>query len=257
MDATEFNETFRLLPTAAVVRDERFCVGCGYNLLGQPVKLEPNTGLPVVMCPECGRFTSVADGTRRGSRWGHQATSLLLIAWMFGLLGFQAVLGFMLFITLWVYYGVRESYAYRASGVFDDAAGYLTFGVAAGVVAVFGLIAGTARGLALPHWNRVGQLVWPLLWAVAGFLPAFSMLWANHRGWRQEVALAVGLEWFALTAIGVAVGVATSLAGGVVARWCARRLLPRAVRSPMVYLWAEAGLEPPDEIAQPHARQRV
>ena len=52
----------RAAPVACIDLD-RFCEGCAYNLRTLPVYRDERTGIPVVRCPECGRFQSANDAS--------------------------------------------------------------------------------------------------------------------------------------------------------------------------------------------------
>lgn len=66
----------------AVLRGDRMCVDCGYNLTGQPVLREPEYGLFIVRCPECSAITSAQEYPLVG-RWPGRFTTALALAWLF------------------------------------------------------------------------------------------------------------------------------------------------------------------------------
>ena len=71
-------------PSAAIacIELDRFCEGCAYNLRTLPVCRDQRTGIPVVRCPECGRFQPANDAATALRPWLQRMTAVLLITWM-------------------------------------------------------------------------------------------------------------------------------------------------------------------------------
>jgi len=80
-------------PAVAYVEVDRFCDGCGYNLLTQPVRREGHTGLLMCRCPECGRFHAARDAVTAGRVWLQRLGTLLLLGWVLTVLAFGIGLG--------------------------------------------------------------------------------------------------------------------------------------------------------------------
>ena len=79
--------------TRACIELDRFCEGCAYNLRTLPVYRDDYTGIPVVRCPECGRFQPANDTSTALRPWLHRLTSLLLAIWMLTLVAGLVSLG--------------------------------------------------------------------------------------------------------------------------------------------------------------------
>src|SRR5439155_9007353 len=59
-----------------------FCVECGYNLHGQPVTRDPNLGLFVCRCPECGKYHPAGTGISATTPWVRRLAAILLLFWV-------------------------------------------------------------------------------------------------------------------------------------------------------------------------------
>ena len=63
-----------------VIETDQFCP-CGYNLHNARVERDERLGLPVVRCPECGRFAAAGAGSSAQSVWLRRLGTLLLFVW--------------------------------------------------------------------------------------------------------------------------------------------------------------------------------
>jgi len=61
---------------------DTFCTNCGYNLHGQPVTRDPNLGLFVCRCPECGQHHPAGVGVTAASLWMSRLATALLALWV-------------------------------------------------------------------------------------------------------------------------------------------------------------------------------
>ncbi|MHC4091851.1 MAG: hypothetical protein ACYSUQ_15160 [Planctomycetota bacterium] len=93
--ALESRPAYQPTPVAplACIDLDRFCEGCGYNLRTLSVHRDPRTGIPLVRCPECGRFQSANDAATALQPWLNRATSLLLGVWILAIAGGLVLLG--------------------------------------------------------------------------------------------------------------------------------------------------------------------
>lgn len=81
VDARSGDPRARATPVACIELD-RFCGNCGYNLRTLPVCRDEHTGIPVVRCPECGRFQSANDASTALRPWLDRLTLFLLGGWV-------------------------------------------------------------------------------------------------------------------------------------------------------------------------------
>jgi hypothetical protein len=82
----------------STVVGDRLCVGCGFNLYGQPILREPRYQMHIVRCPECARIAALQEYPTLGkwaARWAALLAGvwfLVAAAWLFGSAG--AIFGF-------------------------------------------------------------------------------------------------------------------------------------------------------------------
>lgn len=67
------------------LREDRACVGCGFNLAGQSVVREPHYRLTMVRCPECGQAAALQEYPTLG-RWAGRWAAVLAAVWFIVLL---------------------------------------------------------------------------------------------------------------------------------------------------------------------------
>ncbi len=75
----------RTEPTSAIIGD-RACVKCGFNLHGQIVVRDPEYGLLVARCPECGTAASLQEHPILG-RWASRWAAMLAAVWLLVIVG--------------------------------------------------------------------------------------------------------------------------------------------------------------------------
>ncbi len=239
----------------ACIELDRFCEQCAYNLRTLPVYREERTGIPIVRCPECGRYQSANDTATALRPWAHRLTSLLIGLWVLTM------------ISAFLWLGVGEaaiSYATldeltnragtqiqriggmtirtgRGTGpleVWTDMPDYALFitVVLVGSVALASLV-GVLAAVLCPHWRRIAgvglMLAMPL---VAGGI--IAMAWHNEAphlfGWGMSyIAAHAGVQVFG--------GLAGFIFGRGVARMIVRVFLPPSVRPRLAYLWRADG----------------
>ncbi|MHC4949188.1 MAG: hypothetical protein ACYTG1_13185, partial [Planctomycetota bacterium] len=71
----------------SVLVGDRLCIGCGYNLTGQPVLREPHYRLLIVRCPECATVAGLQEYPVLG-RWANRWAALVAALWFVVLLAF-------------------------------------------------------------------------------------------------------------------------------------------------------------------------
>jgi len=69
-----------------LIRADRACIGCGFNLYGQPVSKEEHYDLAIVRCPECG-VVGALQSYPTMSHWVNRFRAILAAAWILILLG--------------------------------------------------------------------------------------------------------------------------------------------------------------------------
>jgi hypothetical protein len=79
---SEPQPTLRPAEKYAQLETDTFCVGCGYNLHGQPVVRDERLGLYVCRCPECGRFHPAGTGVTATNAWLNRLAIGLLVLWV-------------------------------------------------------------------------------------------------------------------------------------------------------------------------------
>ena len=235
----------------ACVELDRFCEGCAYNLRTLPVCCDEYTGIPVVRCPECGRFQPANDTSTAIRPWLHRLTSLLLAIWMLTLVTGLVCLGMAegamtyanldeltvragsriervnnITIRTWSGSGpleVQTDYPYRKLFI-------ATMLITSSLIAFAG---GALAVVVVPHWHRGAyfglMLAVPV---VVGMLVAII--------WRYEAPHL--LDWgllhvMAHTGVQVLGGLLGVIFGRPLARLTVRIFLPSGVRPSLAFLW--------------------
>ncbi len=239
-------------PIASIELD-RFCTGCGYNLRTLPVSLDGHLGIPVVRCPECGRFQPANDASTALHPWLNRATTLLVITWMliiaalFFHLGLaEGALSYLTldeltmhggYTTRTVSGGSTTTVYNRGLGALeikpDDSDDALFAAMVISLSLATALVCGVLAVVVFPHWRRAAcaamVLVMPV---VAGVVVA--AIWGHE----APHLFAWGLPYMAghagVQVFGGLVGIAI---GRPLARLVVCILLPPGVRPRLAYLW--------------------
>jgi hypothetical protein len=69
---------------------DRLCLGCGYNLVGQPIVRETTYDMLVVRCPECATLASLQEYPLLGP-WARRLGMAMACAWLVAILGLLAL----------------------------------------------------------------------------------------------------------------------------------------------------------------------
>jgi hypothetical protein len=67
------------------IQGDRICVGCAFNLVGQPILREGRYGLLIARCPECGSVAAMQEYPVLG-RWANRWAALLAAGWLMAML---------------------------------------------------------------------------------------------------------------------------------------------------------------------------
>ncbi len=230
---------------------DRFCTGCGYNLRTQAVYRDPGTGIPLVRCPECGRFQPANDAATALRPWLRRATSLLVGLWILTVLGLFVGLGMgegaMSYATLdeltihggyqtqqinnttvrtWTSFGqleVRENQPHYHAFIALCLGGSLLIALVGGVMVV----------VVTPHWPRLAYVGLALaLPAAAGAIVA--LVWSREAPHLFVWGLPYMAAHLGVQMIGGLIGVAF---GRPLARLTVRIVLPSGLRPRLAYLW--------------------
>ena len=63
------------------IRADRACIGCGFNLFGQPVQREEHYNLAITRCPECGEVAAIQSYPVM-SHWVNRFRAILGASWI-------------------------------------------------------------------------------------------------------------------------------------------------------------------------------
>ncbi|RMH29311.1 MAG: hypothetical protein D6693_02145 [Planctomycetota bacterium] len=172
---------------------DRLCVGCGFNLTGQPIVKEPTYGLLIARCPECGVVAALQEYPLLG-KWANRWASLAAALWLLVLLGGAFGFGMMVF-------GLSMATVEVGSDHFADA-----IVLASPVSASSGASnAGGGFGGNINRWNSIIELSW---WRAQN---PWAIL-EQAGGFRRRVASDVVGFWMGLFIAGSVAGVAGSVA---------------------------------------------
>lgn len=251
MPSPDFTAAYEAQPVVAQVEGDRFCVGCGYNLRQQPVRIEPETESAMIRCPECGRFASAHESVAASHRWLHRMAGPAVVVWGLGLLAGLFAAGFALFLDLIIMYDTLLNYDYNASSyrqIFAAPATtdeWLGYGIMVAVAGGLGLLVGLAVAVCLPHWNRIASLASAVIWPAAAYACFYGIMRVDPGSVAQGDVDALLIWMVPVIVAAIGCGIAMACVGRVVGRALVRVLLPGKLRTPMGYLWLVDGKTPP------------
>jgi hypothetical protein len=241
-----------------------FCDACLYNLHGLDVTRDDRLNLPVVRCPECGKFHAAGAATGAGRVWLHRLARFLIVLWVGFILVAVALAGLSFFIMCaaefecfirrdWHAAGpaFRGAYTYTLRPIdasdFGSLAAYLLFRyMIAGLSLFFGWCLGAFLPVFLWHVrNRAWFLLILFLPALLGF--CMYEVYLADLGSRVGdgdwvYVLIASLRQFAFQSAGILAGIAF---GRPVARVLLRALLTRKLLQYVRFLWEVDGKTPP------------
>jgi hypothetical protein len=76
--------------THDMIRADRACIACGFNLYGQPITREDHYNLLIARCPECGQAAALQSYPAM-SHWVNRFRALLSALWVSAILGALAL----------------------------------------------------------------------------------------------------------------------------------------------------------------------
>jgi len=242
---------------------DRFCPHCGYNLRTLPITRQPETGIWVVRCTECGSYQAASELTPAYRPWLNYMTKFLIIGWMVILLALmvnlviaQSVLSYAVLdeltthrrldalpddhpaaiwrrashvpISQWSSAIVlRESH--RRDAVFQT--------VMLGVSTLVSFALGALAVVVLPHWRRWTYFAM-VLGAAAIAQGSTYLIWRSEAPYLLSWAAPIIGRHLLMQVLGGALGIAF---GRPAARLAIRVLLPPSLRPRLAYLWLADG----------------
>jgi hypothetical protein len=245
---------------AACIDLDRFCIDCGYNLRTQVVSLDDRTGIPVVRCPECGRYQSANDTSTALRPWIDRLSSVLLVGWMIAILVIfiylaigEVAISYATLDELTIHGGYTTqrigntttttwNSSQGSLEVKKDVPEYILF-MAVILTASFGLafFLGLYVVVVFPHWRRMAYVVivvvTPLVAAIL-----IALVWRGEAPHLFTWGLTYVSVHAALQIIGGLFGVSL---GRPLARLLVRILLPPCIRPRLAYLWLADGKPAP------------
>jgi len=261
--ASDAVREFDALPALGRLETDRFCDGCGYNLIMQAVRRDALTQLALCRCPECGRFHAVQDGTTAGRVWLRRLGTLAATAWVVGVLMTGLALALCQFgITIATF---EELTTYRqvptTAAIYNPGSGrgmavntpwqravreeFEGYGLMMAFVylgvGATGFVLALLMAVAMHHWHRLGYLAVTLVVA-AGAAALATYAWVQDYPFLQVWATRYAA---ALAAVHVLGGVAGAFGGRPLARLAATLVLPPKPRQALAFLWLADKKPPP------------
>ncbi len=244
---------------------DRFCGHCSYNLRTQPVHRDERTEIPVVRCPECGKFQPANDGSTVLRPWLNRLSAVALMAWMLTLLSTlfffglgQGALTYATLDELTVYGGstvqrinnttIRTWGSYgplEINANFEHQDLFIATILCCSAAAAF--CTGMFLVVVFPHWKKraYGAVIFAVTVIASGIV---AMAWRQEAPHLFDWALTYVLcnTWFQLAG-----GFAGIFFGRPLARLAVRIVFPPSVRPRLAYLWSADGKPFPSPRANP------
>jgi hypothetical protein len=79
-----------------IIRGDRVCIACGFNLCGQRIVREPRYNLLIARCPECGQAAALQEYPLLG-RWANRWAATLAGLWLMGFFALSIGCGMAIF----------------------------------------------------------------------------------------------------------------------------------------------------------------
>lgn len=83
---TTASDNAAAMQRVSIVKGDRCCISCGFNLHGQPVLREPVYSMLIVRCPECATCVAIQEYPTLGL-WARRWAAALVAVWIGALLG--------------------------------------------------------------------------------------------------------------------------------------------------------------------------
>ncbi len=231
---------------------DSFCLHCSYNLRTQPVHRDERTGIPVVRCPECGRFQAANDGATVLRPWLNRVTAAALVVWMLSLLSCifflgmgQGALTYATLEELTTHGGGTVQRinnttirTWSSFGPLEVNADFEYYDLFIGAMLSFSALAAFTTGLfmvvAFPHWRK--RAYWALAVAITIIASGIvTVAWKQNAPQLFDWGLTYVLSHTGVQLIGAAAGV---MLGRPLARRTVRIIFPPSVRPRLAYLWS-------------------
>ena len=238
-------EGFSSLPAIAHVEADRYCEGCGYNLIGQPVKQDPRTNLLMACCPECGFYLSAKEAVTSPHAWLQRFLIVPASMGIFTMVLFCFYAAWGLGATVYIACGVivgelEPPFVYGAS---LQMALWHGVGFALGGTFLITTVMSMLSTVVTPHWSRRHTRLFNMCWPLA--VTAIGAV-AYGKASMYPVSLVAVTPILTASALGVMGGALLGTLGGrPFARSVVRVVLAPQVRTVFGYLWTADGLEPP------------
>lgn len=261
---------FESLPLAGTVELDRFCEGCGYNLMQQAVRRETNTQLLLCRCPECGQYNPANTLTTAHRAWFR---GLVVLGWCVWIV---AWLNLIFFATLLLaalppdaawqrrmidekilttrHVGGRHYGGYRTVSLGPmDQEMWLITGILFSSFVLAAAFLTTLTAAFMPHWKRWGYVVFAAGWpAIAlGLLLALFLPEQLDRqySYNDDIspAMSAWLYRYSISCVLITAitGIAFAWLGRPLARLLVRIFVPPRRRGPFAYLWLVDEKSPP------------
>lgn len=251
VDSRSSSASMNMTPVACIDLD-RFCEDCGYNLRTMAVHRDEHMGIPVVRCPECGKFQPANHTATALRPWLNRLTSFVLMLWILTVI---SVVGLFGLAEGGITYGTLDELTIH-EGATVQRVGNRTIQTWSGsygplevkemypedkwfIVAILILSSATALAcgaflvVVSPHWHRAAYATLVLLLPIVA--NAIVLI-----GWHYEAPQLFdwGLRYVA-SHVGAQVlgGLAGVFLGRPLARLTIRIVLPPGVRPRLAYLW--------------------
>ncbi|HVT82969.1 MAG TPA: hypothetical protein VHM90_20190 [Phycisphaerae bacterium] len=245
------------------VETDMFCAGCGYNLHMLDVTLDDRLGIPIVQCPECGKFHPAGIATGAGRVWLNRLASFLILHWVLFLTALLVAFGFgcgiadVIKVEAFVRYHYQENLGPGPGPVYtsywgpaeprDSEEAWAMFvgdNVLNAVALLLGFLAGGGMATFLPHLKRRWGLALIVVPMIAMGIVGLICYDDRHRympGMLFFFVWRFGLM-FTLQSLGIAAG---ARFGRSVARGILRVVLSRRLLQYVRPVWEADGKEPP------------
>jgi hypothetical protein len=236
------------------IEADLFCAQCQYNLFGLDVFKDARLGIPLVRCPECGKFHPAGVASGAGRVWLHRLARFLIATWVLFAIGVVAAsaLGFFIldvinFDAFTRYREAAGTWTFVPSEARDFPSPidfYFLHALFATACAALGCTLGAFLSVFLFQVRRPFHLWTLALIGMAGALAlqlyVSEMSRRSPHAWTWAVPMTARAVFF--QAAGVVAGV---VAGRAAARFLLWAILTRRLLQYVRFLWEIDGKTPP------------
>jgi hypothetical protein len=240
---------------------DTFCAHCGYNLFSLAVTRDDRLDIPVVRCPECGKFHAAGIATGAGRLWLHRLAAFLLAAWisflLLSLLAFAILCGCLDSLKIEPFLQWHQNTGPVVPGAFNwyyelrqpaSAEEYWALWLGDRLVDSLAFLLGSLAGLAfvssLSHLKK--RWTAALVCAPLAALGVVILIYYSDRTYYPDSMLPWFAQRFAFVLVLQCAGIlAGARFGRPLARTTLRILLPRRLLQHLHFLWHADQLTPP------------